>query len=164
MITNLSPSTSTPGRLPFKLHKLTQIQFSAWMVNRGVARHMAQTIVNSYREGVGIVDPRLCLFAKVERNGSILDLPPPLRQFTNADIANKPSVDGCNCSTFQDPETLGLWGERASRGEHHPLCEFNPRAGHTFQRYQTRAMRRLREGKRPTERPDDLALIYEGKI
>jgi hypothetical protein len=164
MINNRNPASSTPKNLPFPLHRLNTPQVKMWLASESWRREHAARLAEKYRGGVGVLSPTMYLFVVVDPRGVITERQPPYHRFEMHQIDNQPEPERCPCGDYFDPEARGPWRLRPEfeRGEHHPLCQFDPFSKRTFYRAAVMANDRLDRGEEnPQERPDEWLKIRE---
>lgn len=128
-----------------KIHLLTRFytriwytRYSPWpWVTPEKRPEIAKMILEEHgrSEPVAIARFTLHVIAIVHPNERIEQLPTPYRKVKMSAIANRPAVPTCQCAPWWEPTIRGAWRESdgAKRGEHHPLCQFNPECWKNFQ-------------------------------
>lgn len=109
------------------IHRLNSPQTVLWLYKGNVQRRMASNLSKRYKAGVGVCSATLRLIAYVDPNGGVRELAYPHKKYEMHQISNQPLLTECQCAAFFDPESGGAWRKRddkLSRGEHHPMCQF----------------------------------------
>lgn len=153
--TNFDPRSSTPGNLPFPLHRMNSPTTMIWLMSENARRHLASVWIRKYKGGFGVLSATQFLIAKVDPRGNIQQLMEPFKRFEMWQIANRPVEDECPCANFYDPEVGGEWRQWDGKKGHHPICQFDPMAVPVFERAAREAWDRIGEGKNPQARPDE---------
>ena len=160
-ITNADPRSSTPGALPYPIHRLNKPQSQLWFINH---RQIAAELVRLYPGGVGVLVWSQHLIAVVNPRGAATPMPPPFKWYPIWMIANKPTPPECPCADYIDPEVQGPWRERGT-DEHHPHCQFEKTAVKGFLTAQKLAVDRMIANPKGTanaqERPDEWIRIRD---
>lgn len=149
-----------PERPPFPLHLFNAAQTRVWIANPALRAEIASCVAKRYPQtGAGILGELGALIAIVEPTGRFRMLQPPFKRYEFNQIANAPSDEACACHNFVDLE-FGTWGSRLAhevkrKGEHHPLCQFNPSCSPVFRRASESAASRMGQNVELQKRPDE---------